>query len=86
MFSINVNFVDSRTMRRFNKKYRNLDKPTTVLTFYYGEDQVVKDTCLGEVFICLAQAKKQNLTVTKLIIHGFSNLLSQIPAAKLKST
>ncbi|MGB9706745.1 MAG: rRNA maturation RNase YbeY [Microgenomates group bacterium] len=36
MFSINLVFVDRKTIRALNKKYRRVDKPTTVLSFYYS--------------------------------------------------
>ncbi len=36
MFSINLVFVDAETIRSLNRKYRDLDKATTVLSFYYG--------------------------------------------------
>lgn len=83
MFSINLVFADSQTIKKINKKYRGQDKVATVLSFYYGEDDL---PCLGEVVICPAEARKQNLKLEKLVAHGFKNLLSEIPAAKLKST
>lgn len=91
MFSINLVFVDAKTIRKLNRDYRGLDKATTVLSFYYGGRAAkqenfpeVKDTinCLGEIFICQSLAKKQGLKTEKLIIHGYKSLLSQIPSAK----
>lgn len=96
MFSVNLVFVDAKTIRKLNKKYRQLDKVATVLSFYYGASPEVRRTkaggeekagapgVLGEVVICLSEAKKQNLTIEKLVSHGFKNLLSEIPASKLK--
>lgn len=79
MFSINLVFVDAKTIRKLNKDYRGLDKATTVLSFYYGEG---RPHCLGEIFICQSLAKKQGLKTEELIIHGYKSLLSQIPTAK----
>lgn len=79
MFLINLVFVDQKTIRELNKKYRHLDKPATVLTFFYGEGQA--DAPVGEIVICPEVGKKKNLSVEKLIIHGYRNLLSEIPAA-----
>ncbi len=91
MFSINLIFVDAKTIRRLDEKYRKKDKVATVLSFYYGAPTKVRRTkgggqadCLGEIVICLSEAKKQNLTIEDLVIHGLRNLLSQIPTAKLK--
>ena len=91
MFSINLIFIDAKKARVLNKKYRHLDKVATVLSFYYGEEEQTQRAgksaegqCLGEVVICLSEAKKQNLTIEELVSHGFKNLLSQIPTAKLK--
>lgn len=98
MFSINLIFVDAKTIRRLDEKYRKKDKVATVLSFYYGaptkappaggtkgggQGRQIAD-CLGEIVICLSEAKKQNLTIEDLVIHGLRNLLSQIPTAKLK--
>ena len=94
MFSINLIFVDAKTIRRLDEKYRKKDKVATVLSFYYGAPTKAPPAggtkgggqadCLGEIVICLSEAKKQNLTIEDLVIHGLRNLLSQIPTAKLK--
>jgi len=91
MFSINLVFVDAETIRNLNKKYRHLDKTATVLSFYYGQAGPAKfpgdedkSGCLGEVVICLSEAKKQGLTIDQLAVHGLKNILSEVPSAKLK--
>lgn len=86
MFSINLVFVDAKTIRRLNKKYRKKDKVTTVLSFYYGRQNNFSNECLGEIIICLAEAKKQNLSIESLVVHGLKSLLPQIPTAKLQRT
>lgn len=93
MFSINLIFVNAKTMRRLNKEYRQKDKATTVLSFYYGHQKgrakfpsVTQEECLGEIIICPAEAKKQNLSIESLVVHGLKNLLPQIPTAKLQRT
>ena len=112
MFSINLVFVDAQTMRRLNKKYRNIDKATTVLSFYYGAPSVVlakgggpsklkkgqveerlaskvhfprineRGGSLAEILICTSEAKKKNLSIERLVIHGLKSVLSQIPSPK----
>ena len=92
MFSINLVFVNAKTMRRLNKEYRQKDKATTVLSFYYGDrgqakfPSVPQEKCLGEIIICPAEAKKQNLSIESLVVHGLKNLLPQISTAKLQRT
>lgn len=84
MFLINLVFVDQKTTWRLNKKYRQIDKPATVLTFFYGEARLPAgqaDTPLGEIIICPELAKRKKLTIEKLIIHGYRNLLSEIPTS-----
>lgn len=87
MFSINLIFVDAKTIKGLNKKYRHCHRAATVLSFYYpptGGQTEERAGCLGEIIICLSEAKKQSLTTEELIIHGLKILLSQIPATKLK--
>lgn len=84
MFSINLVFVDKQTIRRLNKKYRKIDKATTVLSFYYGGDGAGE--IVGEIFICPAMAKEQNLKLEDLVTHGFKNLLSEIPTTAFDRT
>ena len=86
MFFINLVLVDQKTIRDLNKKYRKIDQPTTVLSFYYGGKEIKKGAgpiCLGEIFICPAVAKKQNLSLEELANHGFKNLLSEISPAEI---
>jgi len=76
MFFINLVFVDRKTIRALNKKYRKINKPTTVLSFYYGKEGA--GIPLGEVFICLEEAKRQKIKLEELIPHGVNNILSEI--------
>lgn len=72
-----VNFIDKQDIQKLNKKYRNIDKPTDVLSF---ESDIEGD--LGDIFICreVAQenAKKFNTTLDKeinlLVVHGLLHL------------
>ena len=77
MFSINLVFIDRQTIQRLNKKYRQKDYTPAVLSFYYGE----KDSPIAEIFVCPAEAKKQNLSIEELVTHGLKNLLPEIPTA-----
>lgn len=93
IFSINLIFVDEKTIWQLNKKYRGIDKPTTVLSFYYGPEELTEEkragkkegeetAVLGEVFICPSLAKKQGFKIGELISHGINNLLPEIQTEK----
>ena len=91
MFSINLVLVDAKTMRCLNKKYRGLDEATTVLTFNYGRAQKFPEvpgetTCLGEIIICPSEAKKQNLSIEELVVHGLKDFLPQISTSEIGRT
>jgi len=80
---ISLRFVDSQEMRKLNQQYRGLDEPTTVLTFSQQETEEGqafpkpqrKLISLGDLVICLAEAKKQNQSLEQLLIHGLKNLI-----------
>ncbi|MBL7664886.1 MAG: rRNA maturation RNase YbeY [Bacteriovoracaceae bacterium] len=81
---------DEKQIRALNKKYRNKNKPTDVLSFPVHENLretkargLAGEIVLGDIFICLPVAEKQaqdfKLTVEEevvhLLIHGFLHLL-----------
>jgi len=80
---LSLRFVNSQEMRQLNRQYRGLDKPTTVLTFSQQETEEGqafpkpqrKLISLGDLVICLAEAKKQDQSFEQLLIHGLKNLL-----------
>jgi len=98
MISINLVFTDAKKIRELNRKYRGIDKVTTVLSFNYGlgrpdfvppaggttpGNQAKFSDCLGEIIICPSVAKKQNLSIEELVVHGIKSLLSEIPTTKI---
>ena len=70
---ISVAFVDSDEIRELNKKYRNLDYPTDVLSFE-GEDNI-----LGEIIICEEEVGQNGENfddeLKRVLIHGTLHLL-----------
>ncbi len=80
---ISLSFISSQEMRRLNKQYRGLDKPTTVLTFSQQEikegqafPKPLRDLrSLGDLVICLEQANNQSQSLEELLIHGLKNLI-----------
>lgn len=80
---ISVKFVGREEMHRLNKRYRKIDKPTTILTFSQLEEkegQVSEKPLgnlkiLGDIVICLEEAREQGLTLERLLKHGLRNLI-----------
>ncbi len=80
---VHVRLVDERESAELNLRYRNLDKPTNVLSFPFGEE--VEDHCLllGDLVICApviareaaAQGKPVKHHWAHITVHGTLHLL-----------
>ena len=87
--SVNVIFVDSRSMRNLNRKYLSHDYGTDVLSFCLEK----KGTLEGEIYINLDRARQQakayNVTfrneVARLVIHGTLHLVGYDDRGKTKA-
>ena len=75
---VNVILCSDYTIRKLNRKYRNADRTTDVLSFPFEDADL-----LGEVYISLqraaVQARRYNVPyadeVNRLFIHGLAHLL-----------
>ena len=75
MVELSIVIMGEAKMRELNKKYRQKDKATDVLSFQYGNS--------GEVAICLKEVKKNakkfkstlNKELTRVLIHGILHVL-----------
>ena len=75
---ISISLLSPVEIKKLNKVYRHKDKVTDVLSFTLGQDNL-----LGEVLLCVAQAKKQakasghslKREIQILTIHGILHLL-----------
>lgn len=71
--TLSVAMVDTRTMQRWNERYRGKSSPTDVLSFTYGEGEV-----FGEILLCPSVARKQakearrslRKELLELLVHG----------------
>lgn len=88
---VSITFVDNEKIRKINKQYRNMDKPTDVISFALeeqveGEVEIVGVTLpriLGDIVISIPKAKQQakdyNHSYRRelgfLALHGFLHLL-----------
>ncbi|PIP69099.1 rRNA maturation RNase YbeY [Candidatus Nomurabacteria bacterium CG_4_9_14_0_2_um_filter_32_10] len=74
-YSLSIAFVSEKKSREINKKYRNIDKPTNVLSFALYKD-------VGEIVLCKSVMKKElkkfgrtlPQLVGFLVIHGMLHL------------
>jgi probable rRNA maturation factor len=81
---LTVVLADDAQIRDLNRAYRGIDEPTDVLSFPAAEkDPDTGRDYLGDVIICLPQAKAQaaaaghslEVEVQVLVIHGVLHLL-----------
>lgn len=79
-------FVDEDTIRDLNRKYRDIDKVTDVLSFAFEDNQKIeynKIRFLGEIYICIPRMKNQAIEYGHneerelgfLVVHGLLHLL-----------
>jgi apolipoprotein N-acyltransferase len=74
---VSITLVDDKQIHKLNKQYRNIDKPTNVLSFELGDDVL-----LGDIFISLDTVKKEadiaGISVSEhtahMIVHGMLHL------------
>lgn len=74
-----LSFVGTEAIRRLNRKFRGIDKPTDVLSFPLAEfspgpDGIIR---LGDIVICLSQARKKGHRLEFLIRHAMLHLLGK---------
>ena len=76
--SVTVAFVSDKRIRELNRQFRNIDKPTDVLSFPSGSS----DGDLGDIAISVEtaarQARQNGLTlegeIAQLLLHGLLHL------------
>lgn len=82
----NIIFVNNEYIRELNKNYRNIDRPTDVITFALEDEKemIVEEVrVLGDIYISIDKAKEQSIEynhsltreISFLVVHGFYHLL-----------
>ena len=82
----NVIIVSLNKIHELNKTYRNIDRPTDVISFALEDDETFIKTdyrVLGDIYICLDKAREQAIEyghsfkreICFLSIHGLLHLL-----------
>ena len=80
---VSVVITDDRRVHELNRDYRNIDRPTDVLSFDLGSQEGPEDDVLGEIYISAEKASLQATEagrslqeeVSHLAIHGLLHLL-----------
>lgn len=83
--SFSVILVDNKTIHEINKTYRNIDRPTDVISFALEDNMDIKTEIrlLGDIYISIEKAKEQAneyghslmREICFLAVHGFYHLL-----------
>jgi probable rRNA maturation factor len=74
-YSLSIAYVDQKTSKELNKKYRGKNKPTNILSFPLRKN-------MGEIVLCLDVIKKEAKNFSRtpdrflgfLVIHGMLHL------------
>jgi probable rRNA maturation factor len=80
---VTLAFVDTRTIRKLNRRFLNKDAPTDVLSFPVEGKSADGRVYLGDIIISVPQAFKQSFReahgleqeLIDLTVHGFLHLL-----------
>ncbi len=83
---VSIAFVSDATSRRLNRQYRQIDRPTDVLSFSELDvrgKKIFSSTYLGEIVIAIPHTKRQAARyrhpfkeeVATLLIHGWLHLI-----------
>ena len=88
---VSVTFVDNKYIQKITKKYRQIDRPTDVISFAFLDSENNYDTILysqgvvilGDIYISIEKAKEQAIEYQHslhrelcfLFVHGLLHLL-----------
>lgn len=89
----NVIIINDNTIHKINKEYRNIDRPTDVITFALEDNKMIETPevrVLGDIYISYdkvkSQAKEYNHSTKReicfLAVHGLLHLLGYDHMAK----
>jgi probable rRNA maturation factor len=73
-----VFLIDRREMRKLNRAFRGIDKPTDILSFESPEEfpQINKaERMIGEIYLCPSYISTHDIGIDHLLVHGLLHLL-----------
>ena len=82
----NAIFVNDEEIHKINKKYRNVDRVTDVISFAFEDNEDIlynNIRVLGDIYICIPQMQRQakeyghseKRELSFLVVHGLLHLL-----------
>jgi probable rRNA maturation factor len=80
---VHLVITDDQTIQELNRRYRDIDRPTDVLSFPDGDELPSGRVLLGEIVISLESARRQAVELghdevrelSELALHGFLHLV-----------
>ncbi len=85
---VSVILTDEENIQKINNEYRNIDKPTDVLSFPMFEKEEIEEAkineeVLGDIVVCIPVVKKQAVEYghseerefAYMLVHGFYHLM-----------
>lgn len=80
--SVEINFIGETLMRKMNRECRGKDRVTDVLSFAWQEDHSFITDCIGQIYICPKQIKRQakefkiseSEELARMLAHGLLHL------------
>ena len=82
--TLTIILTNSEEIKRINKKYRNIDKETDVLSFpMYEKEEIPNaikqniETILGDIVICISKEYEHSFKreLAYMVVHGFYHLM-----------
>lgn len=76
--TLNIIFIDDKSMHQMNRQYRNRDMPTDIITFSMLEGQCTEfsGNMLGDIYICpVCIPDEGKNAIVRRIFHGIIHIL-----------
>lgn len=81
--AVEIHLVGDARIKKLNKQYRGIDKPTDVLSFAWNEDPGYKGALLGQIYMSVPyierQAKRFKVSAkeefTRMLVHGLLHIV-----------
>lgn len=72
---LTVRVVSEQESQGLNLQYRNIDKPTNVLSFPFEAPAEVEINLLGDLVVCADVVKKESISQNKQLLHHWAHMI-----------